>query len=103
MAEKGIVRKIIDDMKEDARIQHEKDKANFEAVKAESKARFEKATETTPDMQEFLDAKGLKEKAKVVAKHARRNAKELREEDRKKQEALLEERKANMNNLINKE
>ena len=101
--EKGIVGKIIDDMKEDARKQHEKDKANFEAVKAESKARFEKATETTPDMKEFLDAKGLKEKAKVVAKHARRNAKELREEARENQDALLKESRENMNNLINKE
>lgn len=78
MAEKGIVGKIIDDMKEDARKQHEIDKANFELIKKESKERFEEATKTTPDMQEFKDAKGFKEKAKVVAKHASRNAKELR-------------------------
>lgn len=52
-------------------------------------------------MQEFKDAKGFKEKAKVVAKHASRNTKELREEDRKAQEELLKASRENMNNLMN--
>lgn len=92
MALKNIVRNIIDDIKEDARKQHEKDKEAFEAIKAESKVRFEKATETTPEMKEFLDAKGLKEKAKVVAEHAKRNAKKIREEDMKKKRRNFKKR-----------
>lgn len=96
MALKNIVRNIIDDIKEDARKQHEKDKEAFEAIKAESKARFEKATETTPEMKEFLDAKGLKEKAKVVAEHAKRNAKKIREEDIKKKEEILKKDREKM-------
>lgn len=40
MAEKGIVGKIIDDMKEDARKQHEIDKANFELIKKRIKRKI---------------------------------------------------------------
>ena len=97
MAVKNIVRNIIEDIKEDVRKQHEKDKEAFEAIKAESKVRFEKATETTPEMKEFLDAKGLKEKAKVVvAEHAKRNAKKIREEDMKKKEEILKKDREKM-------
>ena len=35
------LKKVFSDMKESAKIQHEVDKANFNAVKAESKANFE--------------------------------------------------------------
>lgn len=38
---KGFFKKAFNDMKESAKAQHEVDKANFEAVKAESKANFE--------------------------------------------------------------
>ena len=38
---KGFLKKAFNDMKESAKAQHEVDKANFEAVKAESKATFE--------------------------------------------------------------
>lgn len=37
----NFLKKAFQDMKESARAQHEVDKANFEAVKAESKANFE--------------------------------------------------------------
>ena len=57
---KGIVKKVIDDMKESAKKQHEIDKENFAAVKKDSKARFEDATKLNPDFEEFKDAKGLK-------------------------------------------
>lgn len=103
MAEKGFIGGIIYNMKEDAKKQHEKDKEVFEKVKAESKARFEKATKLSPDMQEFLDAKGIKEKAKVVVEHAKRNAKQAREEDRKKQKEMLKEDREKMSDLINKD
>ena len=39
----GFFRKACADMRESARAQHEVDKANFAAAKAESKARFEEA------------------------------------------------------------
>ena len=40
---KGFLKKAFEDMKESARAQHEVDKANFAAVKAESRAQFEEA------------------------------------------------------------
>ena len=39
----GFFKKAFQDMKESAKAQHEVDKANFAAVKAESKANFEEA------------------------------------------------------------
>lgn len=41
MSVKGFFKKAFSDMKESAKGQHEVDKANLEAVKAESKANFE--------------------------------------------------------------
>ena len=43
MAIKEFFKKAFSDMKESAAAQHEVDKANFEAVKAESKANFQEA------------------------------------------------------------
>lgn len=40
------LKKAFDDMKESARAQHEVDKANFAAVKAESKAQWKEAKST---------------------------------------------------------
>lgn len=87
---KSFLGKAIDDIKESAKKQHEIDKENFEtikieskknleAAKTESKKNFEEAQKVDPDFQEFLDAKGIKEKAKVVTKHAVRDGKKLRE------------------------
>ena len=39
----GFFKKVFQDMKENAKAQHEVDKANFAAVKAESKANWEEA------------------------------------------------------------
>ena len=55
-------------MKESAKKQHEIDKENFEAVKADSKERFEEAKKVDPDFQEFKDAEGLKEKGYAIDK-----------------------------------
>lgn len=41
MAIKEFFKNALEDMKESAKAQHEVDKANFEAVKAESRANFE--------------------------------------------------------------
>lgn len=43
MGVKQFFKNAFSDMKESAKAQHEVDKANFEAVKAESKANFEEA------------------------------------------------------------
>ena len=43
MGVKEFFKKAFQDMKEDAKAQHEVDKANFAAAKAESKANFEEA------------------------------------------------------------
>ena len=94
---KNFLKKAIDDMKESAKEQHKIDKENFEAVKADSKARFEEAKKVDPDFQEFKDAKGLKEKAKVVGKHAVRNGKKIAEENRENYKKMLEEQREQIN------
>lgn len=99
---KGFFGRAFDDMKENAKKQHEIDKENFDAVKADSKARFEEAKKTTSDMQEFKEAKGLKEKAKVVVSHMERDAKAMTEESQENYKKMLEEQRKNMNDLIDK-
>ena len=99
--EKGFFGRAFDDMKESAKKQREIDKENFEAVKADSKARFEEAKKVTPDMQEFKDAKGVKEKAKVVLSHMERDTKQVAEENRNNYKKMLEEQRKSMNDAIN--
>lgn len=99
---KGFFGRAFDNMKESAKKQHEIDKENFEAIKADSKDRFEDAKRTSPDMQEFKDAKGLKEKAKVVLSHMERDAKQITEENRQNYKEMLEEQRKQMNKNINK-
>lgn len=97
---KGFFKRAFEDMKESAAEQKKIDKENFEAIKADSKERFERAKETTPDFQEFKDAEGLKEKAKVVVSHMERDAKEIAEENRENYKKMLEEQRQNMKNNI---
>lgn len=99
--EKGFFERAFDDMKESARKQKEIDKENFEAIKADSKARFEEAKKVDPDFQEFKDAEGLKEKAKVVFSHMERDGKKIAEENQKKHKEMLEENRKKMNETIN--
>lgn len=49
-------KKAFSDMKEDAKAQHELDKANLAAVKAESKALWEEAKRTPAQVREALNA-----------------------------------------------
>lgn len=98
---KGFFGRAFDDMKESAKKQHEIDKENFEAVKADSKARFEEAKKVDPDFQEFKDAEGLVEKAKVVMSHMERDGKKIAEENRENYQKMLEEQRKNMNDTIN--
>lgn len=97
---KGFFKRAFDDMKESAKKQHEIDKENFEAVKADSKARFEEAKKVNPDFQEFKDADGLVEKAKVVMSHIERDGKIIAEENRENYKKMLEEQRKNMNDNI---
>lgn len=98
----GFFGKAFNDMKESAKKQHEIDKANFEAVKADSKANMEAAKAfKAEDRQEFKDAEGLVEKAKVVMSHMERDGKKIAEENRENYEKMLEEQRKNMNDAIN--
>lgn len=99
---KEFLGKAFDDMKESAKKQHEIDKENFEAIKADSKARFEEAKKVNPDFQEFKDAEGLVEKAKVVLSHMERDGKKIAEENRENYKKVLEEQRQKMNDTINK-
>ena len=72
----GIVeffKKAFADMREDTKAQHEVDKANFNAVKAESKAQWEKA-KRTPEEQRKARLQALEEqKAAAEAREAEAN------------------------------
>lgn len=99
---KSIVGKIIDDIKADASAQHEIDKANFAAVKADSKARHDALTAPNPDFEEFKEAKGLKGKATVLAEHAERDAKEIRAQGREDYAEMLKKQREQINDLTKK-
>lgn len=99
---KGFFAKAFDDMKESAKEQKKIDKANFDAIRADSKARFEEAKKTTPDMQEFKEAKGIKAKAQVVVSHMERDGKKIAQENRENYEKMLAEQREKMNNSIDK-
>lgn len=99
---KGFISKAFEDMKESAKKQYEIDKENFEAIKADSKERFEEAKKVNPDFQEFKDAEGLKEKAKVVLSHIERDGKKISEENQENYKKMLEKNREQMNSNINK-
>lgn len=73
-------KKAFEDMKESAKAQHEVDKANFTAVKAESKANFEEAKAmSNPErykekMQEARDEKIAEAKKRQEEAQARIDA-----------------------------
>ena len=73
-------KKAFQDMKESAKAQHEVDKANFAAVKAESKAQFEEAKAMRdPEkrkalMQAQRDEQIAAAKARTAEAHARYEA-----------------------------
>jgi len=62
---KGFFAKAFEDMKENAKAQHEVDKANFDAVKAESKANFEENRGHNTFAKAKADAKKSWEDAKM--------------------------------------
>lgn len=70
----GFFKKAFHDMAESARAQHEVDKANFAAVKAESKAQWEEAKMSPKAMQEKLQADREKQLAEINERIAAANA-----------------------------
>ena len=85
---KGFLKKAFEDMKQSAKEQHEVDKANFKAVKAESRANFEENR-----------GKNTLKKSKEIGKQSWNDAKMsigLRQEkirkDREEQIAITNER-----------
>jgi ABC-type transporter MlaC component len=72
MGVKEFFKKAFSDMKEEAKAQHELDKANFEAVKAESKANFE-AAKRTPDEMRAERQKAREQQARSLAAKYKEN------------------------------
>lgn len=97
---KGFFGRAFDNMKESTKKQHAIDKENFEAIKADSKKRFEEAKKVNPDFQEFKDAKGISGKAKVVLSHIERDGKKIAEENRENYKKMLSEQRKNINETI---
>lgn len=67
-------KKAFQDMKESAKAQHEVDKANFEAVKAESKATWEEAKLSPKARQELMQRERAKQIEEAKARTAAANA-----------------------------
>ena len=72
---KGFFKKAFGDMKQSAKAQHEVDKAQFEATKAESRAQWEEAKMTPAGrqakMQDERDAQIKEAKERTAAAQAR--------------------------------
>lgn len=91
-------KKAFGDMKQSAKAQHEVDKANIQAVKAESKANFEENRGSKTFAKAKADAKKNWDDAHMSP--AERNAK--MQEEREKQIELANERRAKANERIEK-
>jgi hypothetical protein len=71
MGLKNFFKKAFADMKEDAKAQHELDKANFNATKAEAKAQWETAKRTPEDLR---TARQLEREEQIANAKAREEA-----------------------------
>ena len=89
----NFLKKAFNDMKESAKAQHEVDKANFEAAKAEAKANFEENRGTNTFRKAKADSKKVWDDAHMSP--SERSAK-VREEQQK-QIAAAKERTAKAN------
>ena len=59
-----------------------------------------KSKKVDPDFQEFKNAKGIKQKAKVVVSHIERDGKKVAEENRENHKKMLEEKRKEMRRTI---
>lgn len=92
MGIKAFFKKAFGDMKESAQAQHEVDKANLAAAKAEAKANFEENRGSVTFQKAKADAKASWEDAKAMGNPEARKAKMQAERDAQIAEA--NERKA---------
>lgn len=100
---KGFLGKAFDDMKENAKKQHEIDKKNIADIKQDNKEMREALNNyKADDMKEFRDAEGLVGKAKVLASHAQRDAKDITEKNQEEYQKILEEQRKNIKDLTDK-
>lgn len=77
----NFLKRAFKDMAEDARAQHQVDKTNFEAVKAESKANFEENRDTNTWKRAKENSKKSWEEAKLSPDERRAKARELQQEE----------------------
>ena len=73
MGLKEFFKKAFADIKQSAKDQHEVDKANWAAVKAESKAQWEEAKRTPKQQQEAMRQKQAEQLAAAKAREAEAN------------------------------
>ncbi|MGN0491798.1 hypothetical protein [Ruminococcus sp.] len=99
---KGFLKRAFENMKEDAVRHHKIDAENFNSIKEISKRNFEEQTKMSPDMEEFVNAKGFKVKFNVILSHMERNAKALRGEDRERYESSLCEMRKKFETITDK-
>ena len=85
MSGKGIVGKIVGDLKESTRAVREINKKNIAAVHVDTKANFADATTPDPGLEKFMEAEGLSNKVKVIAENIVEGAREnsARERERR--------------------
>lgn len=77
----GFFKKAFKDMKENAKLQHEVDKANFEAVKAESRANFEENKFSNSYARAKKGTKENFDKARMSSEERKKINKEKKEEE----------------------
>ena len=73
MGLKEFIKKAFADIKQSAKDQHEVDKANLAAVKAESKAQWEEAKRTPKQVQEAIRQQQAEQIAAAKAREAEAN------------------------------
>jgi len=109
MKNKSIVGKIASDLAESTRKVHEINKENIAAVHADTKANFAEATTPDPGFVKFTEAKGIKNKVKVIAENIKEGAKENSDKEKARREeiqshasykTLLEEQRTNRQKTI---
>jgi hypothetical protein len=86
---KKVINKITDGFAESTRAVHEINKENIAAVKAESRAFHEQVTAPDPAFVEFKQTKGIKNKAKVVAKAIKENAETQSEKEKERRADIM--------------
>ena len=105
LKKKNVVGKIIDDLKENTRTVHQINKENLVAVK-------DAYWKANPDMLKMKEAKGFKNKVKVVANSMKNACKETSEKEKERREDiqshesyknLLKEQREKRETIINRE